>query len=274
MKPITLKQAYTLTFNRYWLGSKSERTVEINAQDVLNILGASLELSEISEVSIDLLIGTLKAKGNTPATINRKLALLSKVLSYALDRGAIPRKPKIEKLKEFQGRLRWVSPEEEISLLQFFKNTNIQMYVFAIMALDTGLRVSELLHLEMRDIENGWVRVWESKGGTPRSVPLTERAKEAVRSLQVSSGKLFDGLNQDHVTYQWNQMKQALGLGGDKEFVPHCLRHTFCSRLVQKGVSIFTIKELAGHSSVNVTMRYAHLAQNNLLEAIKTLETV
>ena len=58
----------------------------------------------------------------------------------------------------------------------------------------------------------------------------------------------------------------------DKEAVPHALRHTFCSRLVQRGVPILTVKELAGHLSLETTLRYAHLAPHNLVDAVNLLE--
>ena len=54
--------------------------------------------------------------------------------------------------------------------------------------------------------------------------------------------------------------------------VMHALRHTFCSRLVQRGVPILTVKELAGHKTMDITLRYAHLAPHNLVNAIAALE--
>jgi site-specific recombinase XerD len=58
----------------------------------------------------------------------------------------------------------------------------------------------------------------------------------------------------------------------DKQAVPHALRHTFVSRLVQRGVPILSVKELAGHKTIDVTLKYAHLAPHNLKSAIDVLE--
>ncbi|MDP6213177.1 MAG: tyrosine-type recombinase/integrase, partial [Candidatus Thalassarchaeaceae archaeon] len=55
------------------------------------------------------------------------------------------------------------------------------------------------------------------------------------------------------------------------EAVPHALRHTFCSKLVQLGVQIKVVQELAGHESIETTLRYAHLAPRNLRSAIDLL---
>ena len=58
----------------------------------------------------------------------------------------------------------------------------------------------------------------------------------------------------------------------DHEAVFHTCRHTFVSRLVQKGVPIVSVKTLAGHRAIQTTMRYAHLAPSNLVDAVKALE--
>ena len=57
-----------------------------------------------------------------------------------------------------------------------------------------------------------------------------------------------------------------------QKVVFHSLRHTFASRLVQKGVSLYEVKELLGHSDIKMTMRYAHLANETLRQAISKLD--
>ena len=63
-----------------------------------------------------------------------------------------------------------------------------------------------------------------------------------------------------------------MGLTDDPNFVFHALRHTFVSRLVQRGVNLRTVAELAGHKVLATTMRYAHLAPKDLVAAIQVLE--
>ncbi|NMM78318.1 hypothetical protein B2J88_35350 [Rhodococcus sp. SRB_17] len=63
-------------------------------------------------------------------------------------------------------------------------------------------------------------------------------------------------------------MREFLGYGEDEQFVFHVLRHTFVSRLVQRGVSLKVCSELAGHRTIITTMRYAKLAPRNLTDAI------
>ena len=67
-------------------------------------------------------------------------------------------------------------------------------------------------------------------------------------------------------------MKSAMDLGDDKFFVPHICRHTFASRLVQRGVGITVVQQLCGHKTLEITLRYAHLAPSNVEDAIQKLE--
>ena len=66
-------------------------------------------------------------------------------------------------------------------------------------------------------------------------------------------------------------MRRHLGVSGDAEFVPHTCRHTFGSRLAQRGVDLYQIQRLMGHKSITMTQRYAHLAPSNLSNAVAVL---
>ena len=63
-----------------------------------------------------------------------------------------------------------------------------------------------------------------------------------------------------------------MGLAEDDGFVPHALRHTWASRLIQRGVSLRVVQEWLGHKTITVTMRYAHLSPKSLLAAVSVLE--
>lgn len=78
-------------------------------------------------------------------------------------------------------------------------------------------------------------------------------------------------MSQDRMNRACVRMRKGLGLAEDDQFVPHCLRHTFCSRLVQKGVSLSKVQKLAGHKTLAMTMRYSHLGDENLDEAVASL---
>lgn len=85
-------------------------------------------------------------------------------------------------------------------------------------------------------------------------------------------GVVFHDIDLWSAEYQWKALRAALGFEDDPHFVLHMLRHTFCSRLAQRGVQIQTIQQLAGHKSITMTMRYSHLCPSNLQTAVNVLE--
>jgi integrase len=70
----------------------------------------------------------------------------------------------------------------------------------------------------------------------------------------------------------WAWARKQIGLKDDNEFIIHALRHTCASRLVNKGIDLYVVKEWLGHSSIQVTERYAHLSPRKLKEAVEVLE--
>ena len=76
-------------------------------------------------------------------------------------------------------------------------------------------------------------------------------------------------LNEDYVSKNFKRAVRATGLNNNIHF--HTLRHSFASRLAQKGVSLFVIKELLGHEDIKTTQIYSHLQTENLTEAINLL---
>lgn len=262
-----------MALDRLWKGTKSEATATTNLEAVADYFGkSSVVPHELSVRSIDGFIEAMEAKGNSNATINRKLNALSKTLRFALDREFITKLPKIERKKERGGRIRWITKKEETDLLAFFSETlkRPDVATLCIFLLDTGARVGEALALSWKDINNGMVSFWDTKNNTSRSIPMTQRV-QALLKPGAGTGP-FSGIDYNEFHYLWGKAKKHMNLEADNEFVPHCLRHTCASRLVQSGVPVITAKEFLGHKSINITMRYAHLAPQNLADAIKVLE--
>lgn len=272
-RPRTLGQLRDYVAKRFWVGSRSEGTALGNADIVIEILG-DIDIRSVDESKADLLVMTCEAKGNSNATINRKLAALSRMLTVAHERGWVDRKPKFERRREPVGRLRWLTDEEEAKLVAFTRHFGRDRYAdLWILLVDTGLRVGEALRLRWKDIDldRKQLSVWVTKGDKPRTVPMTDRVWTVLaRDAQRPDGPFAD-LSQRTLATVWNTAKAAMRLVKDDQFVPHCLRHTFASRLVQAGVPILTVRELCGHKTLAMTMRYAHLAPDNLAGAIGVL---
>jgi integrase len=123
------------------------------------------------------------------------------------------------------------------------------------------------------------VTVVHGKGEKMRHIPMVaelvgvlEGIPRAISDKGEVSPYVFN--NPDTAT-RWVDIKKqwarALRISAIREFRFHDLRHTFASRLAQRGVSLKAIQDLLGHADLKMTMRYAHLAQNDLRDAVSVL---
>jgi integrase len=156
------------------------------------------------------------------------------------------------------------------------ENCPTQLPAF-IVALHTGMRQSEQFGLEWREIDFERRKIFldKTKNGSDREVPMSKTCFQLLTDLYANK--------QNDWVFQASRYKQRLKnprqwfetvLRDAKvtNFHWHDLRHTFCSRLVMKGVDIRTVMELAGHKSISVTMRYAHLSPEHNQAAIEKLD--
>jgi len=265
---LSMSGLLTQTINRYWQDKDTKQLY--NANIVVDIIGKNTHIKDVDENVVDNLIIQLMNKGNSNGTINRKLAALSKMLTFAWKRKLITFKPTIEWLKEGKGRKRFFTDQEEKKLIQILRHADFNYFAdFVEVLIDTGFRKSELMGLEKRDIMNGNATVYDTKNGLNRTVPLTDRAQRILSKYE--GDKPFAGFSDNDVRFQWNYARELMELSKDKQFVLHVCRHTCASRLVQRGVSLLVVKEWLGHKSLSQTLVYAHLAPNNLQEAVKVL---
>ena len=270
----TLEELLDFTYRSIWKGSKGERTALMNAKDCIDILGRDMRVKDLDSRHIAQLIVRFRDGSKlAPGTINRKLAALSKMLSCAVDLELINRKPRVPRQKEPEHRTRYLTLAEEKKMFRLIKDEDEELERLCVFLVDTGCRVSEALRLRWEDIKDGWVEIKQTKAGEPRRIPLTGRA-QLVLGKQLGSGALgpFENLSQNQLSYVWGKVKRQAGWVDDAELVPHCLRHTCASRLLQNGVGLVTVQQWLGHKSLQMTLRYAHLAPRQLEEAGKVLD--
>ena len=103
------------------------------------------------------------------------------------------------------------------------------------------------------------------------NTPLTDALK-AVRITALTMDKVF--CNQDRLLYRSfrTTFERAVRKAGLTDFTFHDLRHTFASRLVMRGVDLPTVKELLGHKTIAMTLRYTHLSSDHKQRAVNMLE--
>lgn len=262
-------------FNQRWKFQKSAKTHQINLNSVLAVIGEDKKIKDTTQKDVDKLGIELEKDGAGTGTLNRKYSTLSVLMRYAVKRGYMNKIFEITKYKEPEHRVRWLSDEEEKKLLEYFTVHNRQVRDIIKILMDTGLRLSELWRLTANDVSDTHLTVWISKGGKPRTIPLTKRARDTFYTYIKGKKKedlIFEGWTNWRLTHYWNKGRENLGLEKDSQFVPHILRHTFCTRLIQRGIPITHVQRLAGHSDITTTLKYSHLSQEDLDRAITVLE--
>ncbi|QDP54759.1 MAG: putative integrase [Prokaryotic dsDNA virus sp.] len=273
-KTMSLEELGEKAFQKFWAGSKTPAPHRSNLNKVLEGFGHKRLVHRITSGMIEDQADAWVAEGTSEKTVNRRLSCLSRCLTWAHQRGWLAKVPYISKYKEKPGRLRWQTIEEEAEMIRQLRELGKDDLADLVAVLaDTGCRRGELLELEWDDVDGSWIRLWETKGGTARSIPLTKRAQGILEGRrELESVGPFASVDSRHLENGWNKVRKAMGLSEDKGFTPHCLRHGCASRLVQAGVPILTVKELLGHAKIETTLIYAHLAPKNLEEAVRLLE--
>lgn len=242
-----------------------------------------LHLDSISKSLVASFVNEKIARGYEPAGINKMLSHLKSSLNKAVEWevGGLQVSPMrgLKLLKVTPTIDRFLDPEEARRLIRAVNESESPMLRFIIpFLLFTGARKREALDAEWRyvDLES---RIWtipDTKSGKPRFVPLSDQAIEVVRAAQsylrgtrqANSKWLFPNLETGKpytsIFYPWDICRKVAGL---PEVRIHDLRHSFASALVNRGMTLYDVKELLGHANVVTTQRYAHLSKARLREA-------
>jgi len=211
------------------------------------------------------------AKGEFVAA-NRSLALLKHMFTIAIERGYANTNPvkKVKMFKEPKGRLRYLSLFEIDRLLKELKGMDRSI---VITALNTGMRKGEILNLKWGDIDlvNGFINIENTKSGEARGIPINDQLKQELLNIQRYGNFVFSKKDGRPYGNPRKGFESALKRTGIENFRFHDLRHTFASHLAMNGEQLLTIASLLGHKSINMTMRYSHLSQGHLKEAVNFL---
>ena len=224
-------------------------------------------------------IDTMVDEGQRATTINRKKAVLSSVYKFALSRGYVDanivRNVVID--DDTKRRERLLSDDERQRLLKACKESHWnKLYLLVLMAITTGARKGELMGLRWCDIsfKDNTGHLNDSKNGSSRELHFPPVViTELKRFPEIGTGLIFPSneIPNQPMDFRkaWSKAlrsaeiseKDILNTDGSikqEKFTFHCLRHGFCSALSDSGKEINQIAELAGHKSIQTTMRYIH----------------
>lgn len=206
------------------------------------------------------------------ATVNRELALLSAAIEeFNRRHGYTITNPASKmKAKEPEGIVRWISRQDAERLIAC---ASPPVGDFIRLALYTGMRASEMYGLEWARVDFDrkliTLEAIHTKAERRRTIPIHPEARLALDSCKARHpGHLlvFGGVK--CFTKGFDGARRRAGL---QNFRIHDMRHTFASWLVMKGVNLYEVKDLLGHSTIELTQRYAHLAPENLRRAVDQL---
>jgi len=270
--PRTLQELADYTYNTVWSGARSEETSLINANLVVATVSPGTLINDIDKATIDLAVSEWKKLGNSNATCNRKLSSISKMLTVAVELGILDRLPPIKRLRESPGRIRWYTDDEQDLIMDMFHRLGYPEHGEIVrVLLDTGMRCGELFNLKWEDIQGKLIVLNETKNFSPRSIPMTQATIRIITNQTCEVGP-FKWTDARQTRGIWNKVRHQLGWSDDPGATLHACRHTFISNLVQEGVHIAGVQKLAGHKTIQMTLRYTHLSPHDLESAIEKLE--
>lgn len=273
---LSFKDAVDMCYEARWKHCKDAKRAYGRAMNLAKLVG-DRQLGEITEYVVADIVLELERRNVTSSTVNRFFAALKTLLRHHKQPWDF-----IKLRKERKGRIRTISREEEQVILSLLRETNHskrrwyypEIADLVEVLVDTGLRLSEALDLNYEDVnyEANLLTIWINKGDRPRSIPMTTRVKRILTQRQV----LNDIQPFPYKSYQaenaWRWVRKQMKLDQDHEYIIHALRHTCASRLVNAGIDLYVVKEWLGHSTIQVTEKYAHLSPNKLAHAATVLE--
>jgi integrase len=220
-----------------------------------------------------------RPRPRTPASVNRDLACLSKILSMAFDNELIDSNPmrRVRMLKEASSRERFIIAEEEQRLFAQLTGRRDHIRSVVTIALNTGMRRGEILGLQWEHVnfQARTIFIARSKTSRTRTIPMNDTVFNELIVLKQDAGPqefVFSnsrtGVNIDSIKTGWRSACDDAGLVNLRF---HDTRHTFATRLRANGVHEWDIRDLLGHTSVPMTSVYTHQTPLNLCHAVNTL---
>lgn len=250
---------------------------EINLQNITNT----------NKTTVIAYLLYLQKKGRATSTISRNLASIRSFYQYISKNKIVEHDPTAElESPKVEKKLPQILSTEEVVLLleqpqcvdlKGFRDKAMLELLYA-----TGIRVSELIQLNMQDINLDMAFIRCNKGSRERMIPIGSMAVTALKEYLVKSRPLliqkneekalFVNINGGRLTRQgfWKIIKQYKNQAKiNKDITPHTLRHSFAAHLLENGADLRSIQEMLGHSDISSTQIYAQIAKNKIKEVYK-----
>ena len=257
----------------------------------------NIPIKDISMIHLEKLKKNLQSKNSrygkklSDATIKHCLVLVrqmfNRAISWKMYEGNNPVSATARENRNFlktadNKRVRFLDSEEADILLDELKGRSQQLHDICQLSLFTGMRMGEIFNLKWNDVDlkHNSISIKDDKSGGSRSAHITpllsklfQRMKKNTPTAKELIFKDRNGKKIREISNVFEKVTEKLGFNKDvtdqrDKVVAHTLRHTFASWLAIQGEPIITIKNLMGHSSLEMTLRYAHLSPSHERDAV------
>ena len=264
----------------------SENTVASYMRDIMQfasyLQGVDVSVLDADRDTISGYMDYLHDHGKSAATVSRSLASLKSLYAFAVNQGQCDSNPVFNiKVEKAEKKLPQILTGKEVELLlDQPKCTDLKGYrdkAMLELLYATGIRVSELINLDVSDVNlpGGFIKC--ASGNKVRIIPLYSAAIKALTDYiedvrpkmvaDVSDQSLFVNVSGERMSRQgfWKIIKYYQEKAQiDKDITPHTLRHSFAAHLLENGADLRSIQEMLGHSDISSTQIYAQLVKQNL----------
>ena len=267
--------------------NSSENTITSYVRDVNQFLSYLAESgkagpAQCKEEQIEDYIAYMMGKGKSTASVARGVASLKSYYGYLQSRGVVQSNPaKSAAPVRAERKLPQILTGKEVELFleqpQCVDPKGYRDHAMLELLYATGIRVSELIGLNMADVSlhGGFIRC--TSRGKERIIPLYAKAVKALSDYMKNirpqivvdpwETALFVNMNGERMSRQgfWKIMKFYQEKAQiDKDITPHTLRHSFAAHLLENGADLHSIQEMLGHADISSTQIYSHMVKQQL----------
>lgn len=270
----------------------SENTVlgyKNDLKELQKFLAPTLDIQTITKENLLLSIGQLSKEKKAAASVNRFIAAVRTMFSYALKFGYIKKNPALElKTVKLPKKVPNFMTQPEVNQLceQPVNNELLwekRDHALFTMMYSSGCRISEITNLKLDDfMDNYHSAIVTGKGNKQRKVFFAQEARNALSLYLQDRKKVLESHNIAEPTRQVfiNQKGHPLSVGGVRFIIskysgaegtnhhinPHAFRHTFATTMIGNGADVRLVQEMLGHSSISTTQRYTHITTERLID--------
>jgi integrase len=253
------------------------------------LISENTQISELTTTLFEQIVSVRRSEGKKEGTICQMVNFLSRVVKWAKRNGYFTNDFEKPVIKIKNNRLRYYTKEEEERFLQELdphRRDNIvpedyrdkrfyqDNYDVAVLLLDTGARLNEICKMKWSaiDLRTGTITIYRPKVNNESILYMTDRVK-AILTRRIKS-KISDYIFNDSADGPKKAVggiRAALKRAGLEDGNIHTIRHTTASRLIQKGLNLYEVSNILGHTNISMTARYAHLSKTDVTKKARDI---